>query len=105
MIINLAQAARAEAMRLARNQVRLQLRAAGVKLSYIEASQINRLALELRAEEMDRALVSVLAWQRRTRMPVLQRQLLFICQVRNDHRLCKSFDRWPGALEAAAPMA
>ena len=70
-MIGLAQAARVEAMRLARNQVRHQLCAAGIKVNYIEVSEITRLAktcfAEHRAELMDRALRNVLRWQLRQR--------------------------------------
>jgi len=45
--LNAASAAKAEALRIAHNQVRLRLRAQGVKLSYIEASEITRLARAL----------------------------------------------------------
>jgi hypothetical protein len=58
-----------EAMRLARNQVKLRLRAQRIKISYIEQSEINRLAkawfAEHRAELMDRALCNVMEWQMR----------------------------------------
>jgi hypothetical protein len=59
-MINLAQAARAEALRLARNQVRDRLKAQAAKLSYVTASEVTRLAKaeleEHRADLIDQAL-------------------------------------------------
>jgi hypothetical protein len=63
--LNAAFAARVEAMRLARNQVRRSLQAQGQKVSYIEAAEISRQAQvcfnDHRADLIDVALVNVLA--------------------------------------------
>jgi len=70
-MINLVFNARVEAMRLARNQVRQDLKAQGVKLSYLKASELTELAKvwfeDHHDELIDVALHKVLAAVQRTK--------------------------------------
>jgi hypothetical protein len=67
-MINLAMALRVEAMRLSRNAVRAQMKAKGMKVSYVSSAEITRAALAwLRdhPEVRDEAFAHVLEWQLR----------------------------------------
>jgi len=64
-MIDLVFNARIEALRIARNAIRQELKAQGVKLSYYKASELYELAKHWychhRAELFDQALITVLA--------------------------------------------
>jgi hypothetical protein len=65
--LNAAFAMRIEALRLARLAVKDRLKAQGVKISYVEQAEVQRLARERfsdhRAALVDQALINVLGWQ------------------------------------------